>query len=85
MANGKKGPYIVEFVLIARNSEGKHVSGMGSKGNFSYAKRMAQSLLRVDLTGTYATVEVYRYCSTPWQDLQPMAIVTLDDESEVQE
>lgn len=83
--SGKKGPYIVEYTLIMRNGEGKHVGGTCSKGDLAYAKRLAQSALRIDLTKTYASVDIYRFCSTPWQELQPLATVTLDDESEVEE
>lgn len=80
--SSKKGPYIVEYTLIIRNSEGQHITGTPSQGDLAYAKRLAQSALRIDLTKTYASVDIYRYCPTPWQELQPLDTVTLDDESE---
>jgi hypothetical protein len=75
----------VNWVLIVRNADGKHVGGMGSRGDMEYAKGLAYSLLRVDQTGTrtYATVEIYSYHKEiGWQDLQPLATVSLDDDVE---
>jgi hypothetical protein len=68
--------------LIVRNAEGKHINGTGSRGDLAYAKSLAGSYLRIDRTGA-AAIDIYTYNpAVPWQELQPLATVTLDDESE---
>jgi hypothetical protein len=77
-----KGPYIVTHTLIVRNAEGAHINGTGSRGDLEYAKKLARSYLRIDQRGA-ASIEVYQYDpAMPWQELHPLATVTLDDEGE---
>lgn len=72
----------VNFVLIGRSSAGEKVGSLGSRGDVEYAKGLAYSLLRADqtLTRTHAYVEIYSQCDTPWQELDPLTTVSLDDE-----
>ena len=73
----------VNWVLIVRNAGGAHINGTGSRGGLEYAKGLAYSMLRVDQTGTrtFASIEIYSYQKDkPWQELQPLCTVTLDDE-----
>ena len=78
-------PYIIAYTLIICNAAGERINGTGSRGGLDYAKRLAQSCLRTDLMGRAASVDIYAYDrAVPWQQLQPLATVTLDDEAEVQ-
>lgn len=78
-----KGPYIVAYTLIVRNAEGEHINGTGSRGDLAYAKKMAASYLRIDRTGKAASIDIYTYDrAVSWQQLHPLATVTLDDELE---
>jgi hypothetical protein len=78
----KLGPYgQPTHVLIVRDGEGKHINGTGSRGDLTYAKGLAYSYLRIDLTGLAASIDIFRYDPTvSWLDLQPLTTVTLDDE-----
>lgn len=77
----KKGPYIVAYALIVRDAASRHIGGTGSKGDLGYAKGLAYSMLRTDLTQTYASIDIYTHDPRiSWRDLQPLATVTLDDE-----
>jgi hypothetical protein len=77
----------MNWVLIVRDADGKKVSSQASQGDLDYTKRLGYSALRVDQTlirigllPSYASVEVYALCDVPWQELQPVATLTLDDE-----
>ena len=77
----KGGPYVVAFTLIVRDGSDNHINGTGSRGDLGYAKKLAQSCLRTDRTGRAASVEIYSHDpAVPWQQLQPLATVSLDDE-----
>jgi hypothetical protein len=77
----KRTPYIVAYTLIARDAAGRHISGTGSKGDLGYAKGLAYSWLRTDLTKQSASIDIYAYDpKISWRDLQPLCTVTLDDE-----
>lgn len=70
-------------VLIVRNADGKHINGTGSRGDLSYAEGLARSFLRIDRTGVAALIEIFRYDRTiSWRELQPLAVVILDDEEQ---
>ena len=71
----------VNFVLIVRNADGSKINGTGSRGNVDYARKLAASYLRIDLTGAAASIDIYAYDpQISWQELQPLCTVTLDDE-----
>jgi hypothetical protein len=77
----------VNWVLIARNAAGEKVGSMASRGDVEYASRLAYSLLRLDRSGFYATVDIYPYLNDgvvyPWQEPEPessLVSVSLDDE-----
>ena len=75
--------YIIAYTLIIRNAADDHINGTGSRGGLDYAKKLARSYLRTDLTGRAASVNIYPYNpKVPWRQVQPLATVTLDDEVE---
>lgn len=79
-------PYVIAYTLIIRNAADERINGTGSRGGLDYAKRLARSCLRTDLTGRAASVEIYPYDpSVSWQRLSPLTTVTLDDEWEGEE
>ncbi len=76
-------PYVIAFTLIVRDAAEEHINGTGSRGGLDYAKRLAQSCLRIDLTGRAASVDIYAYDpAVSWRQLQPLITVSLDDELE---
>ena len=66
-------PYTIAFALIVRDARDGHINGIGSRGDLGYAKKLAQSYLRVDRTGTAASVEIYAHDpKIHWEKLQPL-------------
>jgi hypothetical protein len=77
--------YIIAYTLIICNAAGEHINGTGSRGGLDYARKLARSCLHTDRTGRASSVDIYTYDpAVSWQQLQPLATVTLDDESEVE-
>ena len=65
--------------LILRNADGEKINGTGSTGDLEHTKSFAQHILRT--VPHVAYIDVYAYDpTTSWQSLQPLAMVTLDDE-----
>jgi hypothetical protein len=74
----------INWVLIARDASGDHINGMGSRGDLEYARSLAYSFLRTDRLGA-ATIDIYQKVDIPWQNLQPVVTVSLDDDEGVED
>jgi hypothetical protein len=65
--------------LILRNADGEKINGTGSTGDLEHTRSFAQKILRT--VPHVAYIDVYAYDpAVSWQSLQPLAMVTLDDE-----